>query len=96
MSFSVVGVCGVTYRFFYYMQRRLLLYFLDLCYFVWWCSLFTLWLVPGEPTWWHVAVYMSIPGPVGGANLMLQQAILTYSALLTSRTYVYRDAPASL
>jgi hypothetical protein len=77
-AFSVVGVAGIAFRFWYYMQRRLLLYFLDLCYYVWWCSLYTLWLSPSEPSWWHVAVYLSTTGPVGGANLMLQQALLVH------------------
>ena len=32
LAFTVVGGAGLAFRFYYYAQRRLLLYFLDLCY----------------------------------------------------------------
>mmetsp|Transcript_20109 Transcript_20109/g.39064 ORF Transcript_20109/g.39064 Transcript_20109/m.39064 type:complete len:301 (-) Transcript_20109:516-1418(-) len=82
LAFTVAALSLLGYRLVYYAHRKMLLYVLDLCYWVHACGLFALWFTPVEeanlPKGWMVAVYASAVGPVGGASFMLQQPLLIH------------------
>ena len=79
LFFTAASVILLSYRFYYYLLRHWLLYFFDLCFYVHFAILGTLWLgalgKEGEPSEWNIAVFSSVTGPVGGAAFMLQTAL---------------------
>lgn len=79
----------LAHRLHYYAQHNLLLYCVDLCYYVHACGLHALWWgeisspsadpsLPPVPNEWALANLASAVGPVGGAVFMLQSPLLLH------------------
>ena len=75
--YTACSLSLLAYRVSYYAERGLLLYCVDLCYWVHLVGLAALWLaeLPGE---WALAALASAVGPVGGAVFMLQSPLLLH------------------
>lgn len=79
------SIALLGHRLNYYARHNILLYCVDLCYWVHACGLQALWrsdaAQPGDPTApneWALASMLSAVGPVGGAVFMLQSPLLLH------------------
>lgn len=88
------SIALLGHRLNYYARHNILLYCVDLCYWVHACGLQALWrsdaAQPGDPTApneWALASMLSAVGPVGGAVFMLQSPLLLHHPEVCGHAY---------